>query len=276
MSRKNIFDILTEKIDVDLEIKKINDLLSTGCVGYDTVEDIINEYCFKTWINRGRFIDCEEIRTKLRITDKDISKGLDEERKLIYLEYISNIIWLCNNRYLEPDDNYADIFSDEFDYLQENVFGLIGDLGYEAKAFDNEEKVILIVKNAATTAAAEIAPPEISNSIIEYNHFTLKGNIEEKRKILLLLADKFEPSRKELGKINSTLESNAGYLLNKMNIRHNNKDGKAGSGYVGSLTDEELEEWYDETYQILLLAMLELDNVKRNKKITQLKNKIEG
>ena len=38
--------------------------------------------------------------------------------------------------------------------------------------------------------------------------------------------------------------------------------------YVANLTDEELESWYDETYQMLLLSILELDNIERNKKVT--------
>ena len=51
---------------------------------------------------------------------------------------------------------------------------------YETKILEDEERVLLLEKNAAATAVAEITPSEISNKIIEYNHFLLKGNIEEK------------------------------------------------------------------------------------------------
>ena len=37
------------------------------------------------------------------------------------------------------------------------------------------------------------------------------------------------------------------------------------------MTQDELEGWYDETYQMCLLAFLELDNVERTKKVAQLK-----
>lgn len=171
---------------------------------------------------------------------------------------------------MERDD-----FDVEYQYLQENVIGLIEDLGYETKIIEDEERVLLVEKNAAATATAEISPPELSNKIIEYNHFLLKGNIEEKRRILLALADKFEPVRNELKRVNATLESNIGYLLNKMNIRHNNKEGKNASKYVANLSDEKLEEWYDEVYQMLLLSMLELDNIERNRKVSELKELIE-
>ena len=45
MGRKNIFDIMNEKNDVDYQIKKIDDLLSEMSVDDGTLEDIIDEYC---------------------------------------------------------------------------------------------------------------------------------------------------------------------------------------------------------------------------------------
>jgi len=61
-----------------------------------------------------------------------------------------------------------------------------------------------------------------------------------------------------------------------MNIRHNNIEGKNAIEYVKNLSNEELEEWYDEIYQMLLLCILEYDNIERNKKVGELKNIIEG
>lgn len=81
--------------------------------------------------------------------------------------------------------------------------------------------------------------------------------------------------KNELKKVNAILEDNIRYLLNKINICHNNKEGKNALRYVANLTDEELESWYDETYQMLLLSILELDNVERNKKVKELKRMIE-
>ncbi len=43
MGRKNIFDIMNEKNDVDYQIKKIDDLLSEMSVDDGTLEDIIDE-----------------------------------------------------------------------------------------------------------------------------------------------------------------------------------------------------------------------------------------
>lgn len=275
MARKNIFDILKENVNIQHQLDKIEELMGDFCFdGYESLEDTVNEYCFHDWKWRGRCISCGDMRECLGITYQDIKEyGENQNVVLNYLEYVANLIWLCNTKILDDEIENYDV---EYQYLQENVEGLIEDLGYEAKALNEEERVLLIEKNPAAIAAAEIAPSEVSYKIIEYNHFRLKGDIETKRNILLLLADKFEPVRGELKKVDSTLESNIGYLLNKMNIRHNNKDGKNASEYVTNISDEELEQWYDETYQMLLLSMLELDNIERNKKVTELKRKIGG
>lgn len=271
MSRKNIFKILNEKISISSQIDKIEMLLSESSINSFTPEEIVDIECMRDWKARGRYTSCEEIRERLHITYTDIQKKLSDEQTLFYLEYVSNIIWLCNERYLGGDDNY----DDEYVYLQENVIRILDDLGYEAKVFEDEEKVLLVEKNAAMTAVAEIVDSKSAYAVVEYNHHLLKGNIDEKQRILKILADKFEPMRGELKKVNKDLESNMGYLLNKMNIRHNNIEGKNAVEYVKNLSDEELEEWYDETYQMLLLCFLEYDNIERSKRISKLKEIIE-
>lgn len=271
MARRNIFEILSEKMDIEYEIAKIEDLLDEYIWGSCTLEELIDNYWFLEWKQRGRCISCEEMRYRLHISNKEIKsiyKKLD--KVLDYLEYLCNLLYLCERYYSEDE------FEQEYFYLKENVYGLVEDLGYRMVVYDEEEKVILTEKNASTMAAAEIAPTEIAHDILEYNHYRLKGDIEQKRKILLSFADWFEPVRKEVKSVNSVLESNIGYMLNKMNIRHNNKVGRNASEYVANITPVELEEWYDETYQLLLLAMLELDNVERNRKINELKKIIDG
>lgn len=269
MSRRNIFEILNEKESISSQINKIEELLSESCVDNSIPEDIVDMYCMREWKARGRCTSCEEIRKRLQITYANTRNKLTEEQMLLYLEYVTNIIWLCNERYGVEDAE------DEYIYLQENVIGLLDDLGYEKKVFADEEKVILVEKNAAMTAVAEVVEPNIAYAVIEYNHHLLKGNIAEKQRILKILADKFEPMRGELKKANKELESNTGYLLNKMNIRHNNIEGKNAIEYVKNLSDQDLEEWYDETYQMLLLCFLEYENIERNKRIDELKKVIE-
>lgn len=277
MARKNIFDVLGEKIDTKEEIDRLEFLceqyaIVKGLENY-TLENFVDIFCLECWKNRSRCVRCEELRCKLDITNFDITNYLNDNMVLIYLEYLSNMIWLCDS-YIKHNDNYG--ITQSYVYLRENLKEVIDGLGYEMHTLEEEEKVLLVEKNAAATAVAEIVEPELAYEVIEYNHHLLKGDIESKQKILKVLADKFEPMRSELKKINKDLESNTGYLLNKMNIRHNNVEGKNAIPYVQNLSRDELEEWYDETYQMLLLSILEFDNIERNKKVKELKKEIDG
>ena len=68
-------------------------------------------------------------------------------------------------------------------------------------------------------------------------------------------------------------------MLNNMNVRHNNRSKKDISKYkeyVAKMTKARIEKWYDELYQMMLLAFLTLDNVNRQTQVKELKNKIIG
>lgn len=69
------------------------------------------------------------------------------------------------------------------------------------------------------------------------------------------------------------MESDLFFLFNSVNLRHNNADpdGKNYIPFVANMMDEEIEKWYDEAYQICLLAFLELDNVERKDRVNKLK-----
>ena len=59
-------------------------------------------------------------------------------------------------------------------------------------------------------------------------------------------------------------------MLNNMNIRHNNKSGKNKKELIAQMSDEELESWYDELYQLLLFCVLIKDNKERKDKVDEL------
>ncbi len=151
-------------------------------------------------------------------------------------------------------------------------------LNLEAITFDEKEQVIITEKSAKVTAVAEITSANISYQIVKYNHHTLKGDIEKKKAILLVLSNELEPKRKQLSSINSQLTTNIFYMLNNLNLRHNNrsKKDKNYKEYVAKMKKNKLEEWYDELYQMMLLAFLELEQVERNAKFNELKACIEA
>ena len=139
--------------------------------------------------------------------------------------------------------------------------------------FDKEEKVILVERDSAAFAVADIVEEELAFKVIEYNHYLLKGDLDKKRNILKALADKVEGFRDNL---NKSLFSDFGYLANNINIRHNNLEGKNKKEYLLNIANEELEDWYDETYQVMLLCILE-NNYKTSitNKIKEIKGKVK-
>ena len=101
----------------------------------------------------------------------------------------------------------------------------------------------------------------------------MKGNLEGKLGILKLMADDIDNKniRSALHDINATLEKQLYQLINKF-VRHNH----AQTPIIYEMNDEELESWYDDIYQMWLLAKLELDHVGRRNRIAELLAKING
>ena len=54
----------------------------------------------------------------------------------------------------------------------------------------------------------------------------------------------------------SALAENVTFLLNSLNLRHNNAEGKHAKNKILQMNNEELEDWYDKTYDTMLLALL--------------------
>ncbi|MBQ1629806.1 MAG: hypothetical protein II098_11720, partial [Treponema sp.] len=57
---------------------------------------------------------------------------------------------------------------------------------------------IYVPKEPAAIEVSQIVDEEISYKVLSYNHHSLKGNIEEKRKVLEKLALHLEPRQTEL------------------------------------------------------------------------------
>lgn len=95
---------------------------------------------------------------------------------------------------------------------------------------------------------------------------------------MVQLASLLEPKRGSLKKADKTLESDLFYLFNNLNIRHNNVDPADSAKYkpfIVQMKQEELEHWYDETYQMCLLAFLQLEQTERKIEFDRLKTAIE-
>ena len=263
--RKSFWELATEFTGLENELLTINELFEykefyfVFSRGTYTLRSYISSYCFATWAPRNNvtFTSIQDLMYHLNIANlvRDIKMGkkllLDEF--LLYVETIYNLVNI--NTSWPPETSEIRI------QITRNIELNCARIGFEVKKI-GVEQYIIVEKNAAATAVADkYADTELDFSfkVIEYNHFLLKGNITRKREILLALGQKFEEIRPQLESGNfKDVAKDAGLLLNKLNIRHNNTspDSKSYNAFVAQMPQEELEAWYDKTYDILLLALL--------------------
>ena len=188
----------------------------------------------------------------------------DCEEKIILLEYIFNLIYLIHT-HLKVGKYEPISVKDDYTIFMSNVEHILEKMHYEKHFFKDEEKVILVPKNPAATAVAEISSDDTAMAILMYHHASLKGNLTRKKELLRQIAQEYEPLLKKGIDGFSDYFSKARDFLNNLDIRHNNGD----SSIVKNLSPEELENWYDELYQLLLFCVLIRDNKDRKDKMAE-------
>lgn len=277
MARKNIFEILESKYDIEKEFDVIMKLFAQPCIviypQYNQrqlipLENAINNICFYSWKQRHGCIDIADLRDKLDFNNRQSS---NKEDMIVCLEYCCNIIYLANRKfyYTSFPVSGASQKTPQFIMLEDNVELLLNHLNYEKHVFDNEEKVILTPKNPAATAVAEISSQATAMAILMYHHGSLKGQLAEKKDILRRIAQEHEPILDKPIDGYTDYFKTANNMLNNLDIRHNNRAGKKKNALATNITDEELENWYDELYQLLLFCVLIKDNKERKDKMTE-------
>ena len=208
-----------------------------------TMEKYIDSHCFLSWKYRGGTLTIKEFKKKIGII---INPHIDDDIFLAYAEFILNMIniFIYDIRY-SANINKTNLVN----ALSDNIKRILDKLGYEYLILSSD-KVIIKAKDPVSDVVAKHIP-ELEETLYQYNHISSKGDIKRKRELLLALADKYEPLAQKLKQNEfSSLERNLGFLLNNINIRHNNREGKYRNEVVATIGDNELEGWYDKTYGI--------------------------
>lgn len=282
--RKSIFDIVSEKLDMKGDTNRLFIMAKeekTLCLtdnSYYSLFQFVDEFCFKDWAHRSRYINLDDFLNALNFTELVATAKSNMEAHLTLIELIYNFWYLAHSMF--DDRNFKGILKwcGNFYHLKDVMDEILEEYNHTVYTNEDKDYFIVVENKPEATAAAEIMPtPELSFDVIRYNHRSLKGDIEAKKTILIRFGAELEARRKELKNIDNRLTKDIFYMLNNVNIRHNNcspEDRAKYNEYVAAMNPDELEEWYDELYQMMLLAFLLMDNRERAQKVSELTNNI--
>ena len=264
------------KIDIRKEYDKLYELYTEEFISDFQGREYSFEMIFVEHFTEYHFADTclslDEFNDVCGYNFEENPPHFDIDYLIRFCEYFYNLlIWLPHKFY-----EFYTFHIYEWSFVIQHISKVIENLGYMQSQEDGF--TIFVEKDAVVTTVSSVVPEEISYRILSYNHHSYKGNIDGKRETLVKLAFFLEPKESALAGIDGQFKSDLFYLLNTLGLRHNNLDpeGKQYKAFVANMTKEELEHWYDETYQMCLLAFLRIEHIKRKKAINELKKKVEA
>lgn len=232
---------------------------------YDLIEASFSSFWF-----RGTCVSLEDFNETYDFFFEEQPQNFNIDYLVSFCEYVYNLTM----GYMNCNNAYGSFFNVQ--KILEQVSRVIDKIGYMQSS--EEGLIIFVEKNQAAISVAEIVPKEISYKMISYNHHTYRGDLENKRETLVKLAYYLEPKESVLSDMDNQFKNDLFYLFNNLGLRHNNLDseGKKYKEFVAKMSREELEHWYDETYQMCLLAFLRIEHIDRKASINELKKKVEA
>lgn len=229
-----------------------------------TIEQYVNDFLFINYEYAGTYISIRDMRDSLKISSKYLNKN-DKNIMLLYFEFVLNMVYLLRRKILGTDHyNVASV-----NKLFNNIQLILEKLNYKIVEKNN---YLYIVENDTSSSAISELYPELSEAVIEYRRFDLKGKVTEKRNILQTLSLKVESIEQKLkGTTYNPIANDVGNLYNNLHIRHDNFGGNPNNNII-NMSDEELEKWYDITYDTTLTALMICHYLEYNKEIDNLPN----
>lgn len=254
---------------IQIEMLFQSHILSFGYKEY-SLETFVDKKYFADWKGNEGNNDTDEMREGLHIDGILASADPSENEILTYLQYTLNIAELCRRAFNRNQIQGYNFDIRNYTELLSRIREILKRLKYEVKYIPEKEFIFLVPHDPAADAVALLNPSDMGNAITAYNSFTLSGKLDEKRQILDELGKTIEEFTDNMEPANASLFRHIEFLLGSVNIRNNNKEGEAKIDRVAAMGDKELEKWYDEAYQMMLLRILQHDNEDRVSRVRDL------
>ncbi|MDO4620317.1 MAG: hypothetical protein Q4B09_06815 [Lachnospiraceae bacterium] len=254
---------------IQIEMLFQSHILSFGYKEY-SLETYADKRFFADWKAREGCEDTDEMRAGLNIDGILRSADPSESEVLTYAQYTLNIAELCRRSFNREDAQGYDFDIRNYTELLSRIREILKKLHHEVKYVPEKEFIFLVPHDAAAEAASEDESDPLSRAITEYRSSSLVGQLDAKRELLAEMGRRIETYPDNLKKNNSYLYSRIEFMLNHIHIRENNMEGEERVDRVAAMSRTELEQWYDETYQLLLLRILEHQNAERLQEVDRL------
>ena len=273
MARQNYFDILNRmEFDPQRELKNLMDLLEMErnfkSIYYETSLNSAISDNFLDYTNRSTFTSYSQMVEFVGLNIYNTTEQL-----FVFSEFLVDIFCNLAEKFTEEESEFIQIIFD-------NIKRFLELSNHELITLDNGNKII-VEKNVYASEASQIVSEtsiEEAIKVLEYNHFSNKGNIQRKKEILIALANYLEPFRRELNyseELKDIMKVNNQKVIafeklfemyNNFGLRHNNSNQ-----YHLDLADDELEQWYDDIYTSTLFVILGLDEARILSKLKTLR-----
>lgn len=265
---KSIFEI-ENRLNVEKEFKRLMDAICYDREAiifsrhkdsnrhYGTIFEAIDEVAFLEWKYRDTFLNVIEYFEHIGIDYKNVILGkrynIGNEAFLFFLEFLVNIFKVFEN------DERIEFTDRAIAYIQ-NIPRILEKMNYELAK--QEDKIIITKRDADVDSVLENVPKNVANLLLEYNDFRIRNDIEAKKKILKAL-DLYIENNIKIKEFDSELDNTIGTITNKMGINH----PRIEEPYK-SYTDEQLLEWYDKCFLMMLhvIRTVEIRKIKKERK----------
>ncbi len=264
MARKTFAQVLKDaNVDIEREYDrlyhmfykfKIQDSSSSAITLYE-----ICEMGFISFPYRGTCLSLDDFNDFYGFHFEQKPSNFDVDYLVNFCEYSYNLAIFQQGNGIMP------FLSPATQYIQQ-ILKVIESIGYMHLSEDGIST--FVPKSQPAIVVSEMLPPNLSYKVIEYNHHSMKGDLDRKRATLKLLADQLESRKDELDGMNKQLKSDLFYMFNNLNIRHNNTEK------LKNVEDSKLEEWYDYAYELSLLAFMILENSNHKQFVLDIKKEL--
>ena len=275
MARQNYFDILNRmEFDPQRELKNLMDLLEMErnfkSIYYETSLNSAISDNLLDYPNRSTFTSYSQMVEFVGLNIYNTTEQL-----FVFSEFLVDIFCNLAEKFTEEESEFIQIIFD-------NIKRFLELSNHELITLENGDKII-VEKNVYASEVSQIVSEtsiEETIKVLEFNHFSNKGNIQRKKEILIALANYLEPFRRELNnseELKDILKVNNQKVIafeklfemyNNFGLRHNNSNQ-----YHLDLADDELEQWYDDIYTSTLFVILSMDE---SRILSKLKTLREG